>query len=177
MTKSQQIESILDSFDVGSESPHWSSEAVRNLFLSTVSDDVAVSDIFESLFSKLPRSRLTVGTSNFIQDLTKCAFTNFRESYQSSNFGWMSHGIVHGCTPSQAYLALYALPPELLTPECIVALLKALDDTPFWPEAVANLEDELSTVDHEKLLKEWLDSDDPPSAGSDVERLIATCTG
>ncbi len=78
------------------------------------------------------------------------------------------------CTPAQAYLALYTLPSKLLSPRCVLSILQSLAGTPFWSEAIANLEEEAESEHVRDLLSEWLATGVDPLCRADVERLTKT---
>lgn len=162
---------LLD-FQANTPDPRWSSHTLDELFSSVVSQGGSVGDVFQTLFPLLDQLELTPELASFSKDVATCGFSNYHESYEKSNFEWMRDEVRNGCTAPQAHLALYSIPPQLVDGICIVSIFKALDGTPFWTEAVANLEDETDSTQAQDLLTQWLSSDVPPKCRPDVERMI-----
>jgi hypothetical protein len=166
------IDRRLLAFQANTPDPRWSSHALNEFLSSVISEGGNIGNILQSLFSLLNHSQLSTELASFIKEVATCAFTSFHDNYQMSNLRWMQESITKGCTAPQAYLSLYSMPPELLNAECIVSLLKGLDGTPFWSEAVANLETEMEGDKVRSLLNDWLASGIQPQHRSDVERMV-----
>ena len=128
-------------------------------------------DVFQAVYPLIGRSELSSEMANFGKELATVAFSSFYKSYESSDLRWLRDEVSNGCTTAQGYFALYTLPPELLTPSCVLAILKVLVGTPYWAEAVANLEDETENGDVRKLLREWLSMGVDDHGRLDVERM------
>lgn len=162
---------LLD-FQADGPDPRWSSHTLNELFSSAISKGGNVGDILQTLFPLLDQSQLSPELANFNKDVATCAFSSYQESYHKSSLQWMCDAVRNGCTAPQAYLALYSMPPQLLDAECVVSIFKALAATPFWPEAVANLEDATGNTQAQDLLTQWLSSNIEPECRPDVERMV-----
>lgn len=94
-----------------------------------------MSDLFQGLWAILGRSTadLDATIAHFIRDVVVLCFTRHRSLYEEEGFQWMAIAVQKGCTGSQAYLALHALPDKTLEP-CTQAILGGLTG-PFLAEA------------------------------------------
>lgn len=165
------IRKRLIDFRANTPNPRWSSHTLNELFSFVVSSGGQVGDVLRVLYPLLGESELSIEISNFVKELASCAFATFQESYRASDMQWMNDAIRSDCSAAQAYLVLYSLPQDLLDPECVVSLFKSLAATPFWKEAIANLEDETDNAQVQEMLQKWLLSGVQTECRDDVKRL------
>jgi len=137
---------MLLKIGLDSDEPRWSSWVLSQLLQAVIDTPSGrVSDLFHALFEILGEhsTALNEVVANFIKVCTVKCFTEYRDSYNASEFEWMMECIMTHSTPAQAYLAMLAVPPKLMQPRHVVAILKALTKTRYWTEAVAALADDL----------------------------------
>ncbi len=170
MTNSTHIRDRLLSMGVNGSDPRWSSHVLDELF----SGSGLVEEVFRSVFQLINTAELTSEVCNFVKDLSVCAFMKHRESYESSNLEWLCGNVAGDCSVSQAYFALYTIPPESLTADCVVSLLKKLEASTVWSEAISNLEEEAEKPEVKALLNDWLESGVSESCRGDIKRLVAS---
>jgi hypothetical protein len=172
MTKIQsRIQKQLLDFQANTSEPRWSSYLLEELFKSVASEGGTSSDILKPLYSLVGQPHLSKVLANFNSDVARYAFSSFRNTNQTADLEWMRDAVATGCTAPQAHLALYTLPTELLTPSCVLSILKALAETPYWSEAVVNLEEETEKGEVRDLLTAWLSEGVAVGCRTDVERL------
>jgi hypothetical protein len=118
--------------------PAWSSWLLEQTIEKIVGHDSSgLRDLFAAFWELAgqPDVRLTRSMVNFILDIVKlCYRRRYRQRYDAEDFSWTAERVQRGCTPSQAYLALIALPPAL-NRTCRSAILSSLEGTEFFPEA------------------------------------------
>ena len=165
------IRKRLIDFRANTPDPRWSSHTLNELFSFVVSSGGQVGDVLRVLYPLLGETQLSMELSSFVKELASCAFATFQESYRASDMQWMSDAIRNDCSAAQAYLVLYSLPQDLLNPACVVSLFKSLSATPFWKEAIANLEDETENRQVQEMLRQWLLSGVNAECRDDVKRL------
>jgi hypothetical protein len=115
----------------------WSSWGLEQTIEKIVGQDGSgLRDVFAAFWELAgqPDVRLTRLMADFILDIVRLCFRLYRRRYDAEDFSWMAERVQRGCTPSQAYLALIALPPAL-NRTCRSAILSSLEGTEFFPEA------------------------------------------
>ena len=124
------------SADVG-WAPAWSSAVLEAIVSGAVSAPGGrISDLFRALWDILAdtEAQLTKTMSHFLRDIVVLCFTQYRSQYDESELSWMAASTIRGCSESQGYLALHAL-PDLHARGCKEAILSALKDSEFYEEA------------------------------------------
>ena len=118
--------------------PAWSSLLLERVIEEILSPPGGrVGDVFHALWDLAGRDDvpLTKTMANFIHDIVVLCFTRYRRKYDAEDFEWMAEELRRrGGAPSQAYLALLAL-PERLAVESQDAILTGLKGTEFLDEA------------------------------------------
>lgn len=117
--------------------PVWSSLVLERTVAEVLSaNQASMSDLLLALWEIAGREEavLTPTLANFIRDIVVHAFTRYRTLYDKEDFLWLADGVRHSPTPSQAYLALLALPEELVE-QSKAPILDALKGTQFFDEA------------------------------------------
>jgi hypothetical protein len=126
--------------------PRWSSWMLDRLLESVVgTPGGSVGDLLHALQEILEESscELSWPVRNLIRDLVVKSFSEHRASYEAADWTWLVRKTIEHSTPAQAYLALLAIPRDLMQTRCALAILKALEDTPYRQEAVNALEEDL----------------------------------
>jgi hypothetical protein len=127
--------------------PRWSSSVLDRLFEAVMgAPEAGVGDLLHALQEVLEESccDLSWPVRNLIRDLVIKSFSEHRASYETADWTWMGQKTIERSTPAQAYLALLAIPPEIMQTPCAVAILKQLEGTPYRQEAVNALRDDLN---------------------------------
>jgi hypothetical protein len=137
---------MLLSLYLETSSPAWSSWMLDRLLEAVMgTPEASVVDLLRALQEVLEEysCELTWPVRNLIRDMVIKCFSEHRPSYEAADWTWLVLKTIQRTTPAQAYLAYLAIPPEILTTQCAVAILKALDGTPYWSEAMNALEEDL----------------------------------
>ncbi len=132
----------LRRFQLDTSDPKWSSHALdRFLEEVTSAPGGSVRDVYQGLDAALKTSsvELTRPVAAFIKDVVIQCFTRYRQSYESVNWGEVVASLSDRATAAQLYLALHAIPPQLVTPRLADAIAKGLESTAFRDEAVRAL--------------------------------------
>ncbi len=132
--------------------PRWSSWMLDRLLQAVISTPGAcASDLLHALHEVLEEHsvELTEPVFHLVRQIVVKCFTEHRASYEAADWTWMVRKTIEHATPAQAYLALLALPPDLM-PRCAAAILKELEDTPYRNEA-SWLEEYLGDDDSRRL--------------------------
>jgi len=169
---------MLAGLAVDSGNPRWSSFVLDRLLEAvTHTKGGEVDDLISALFEVLSdyNGPLTETLKNLIKQLVIKCFTEFRASYEAADFSWMAERVAQDSNSSQAFVALHALPPQLMRPDVAVGIFKQLAYTPSWAEALNALDDDLRNEKARKMLKAWLRDQEAPSDLKDaVRQVIAT---
>jgi hypothetical protein len=166
---------MLLKLQTGQCDPRWSSWLLDRMFEAvTDTPGGTIGDLLHALYDVLGDydCDLTYHVANFIQSVVVGGITRDRLSFQTLNFNWLIQGTLAARTPAQSYLAFLALPPEVLSPHCIVAILKRLQLTPYWEKAFAVMNDDLRNEEGRRLVREWLAEGVDPSRAGDVRRVL-----
>ncbi len=131
---------MLLAFYLDKDEPAWSSYLLDR-FLEAVmaTPQGSVADLFHALYDLLANHSKTLSEplANLIKQLVIMSFTRHRKSYDAVDWSPFLRKASAGATPAQLYFLLYALPPELVTPELADAVAKGLAATPFHGEVTA----------------------------------------
>jgi hypothetical protein len=155
--------------------PRWSSWLLDQMLNAvTETPGGTVGDLFYALFEVLGdyTCNLTKTVANFIQDVVVGSLTRTRKLSQSVDLTWLIQKTLENPTPPQGYLAFLALPPERLSPKCIVAILRSFEATSYWEKAFSVMREDLHNEEGRRLLKEWLAEGIEPSRAKDVKRAL-----
>jgi hypothetical protein len=138
---------MLLSLYLDTSCPAWSSWMLDRMLDAVMgTPGGSVGDLLHALHEVLEEYScdLSWPVRNLIRDLVIKSFSEHRASYEAADWTWMVQKTIEHSTPAQAYLALLAIPPEIMQTRCAVAILKALAGTPYREEAVNALENDLS---------------------------------
>lgn len=166
---------MLMSFYVDTGTPAWSSWRLDRLLEAVMSTPGgSVGDLLHALHELLDEypCGLTVPMRNFIKDLVIQSFVQYRASFESTDLRWMAEKTVQHSTPAQAYLALHAVPPGVMQPKSVVAILRTLASTPYWEEAINTLSDDFNNKEAQELLREWLAEGVASPSAEDIKRTL-----
>jgi len=172
-----KIRNRLLEFGANSTDPRWSSHLLEELLRTASECDEGVQAVFKVLFPLLKQPVLSDELAHLIKDISTIAFTRFRSSYESGSIDWLDAQAQIDLQAPQAYLCMYVIPPDSLTAELAVTILRSLEGAPFWQEALANLEDDLMTSEAKTLLRNWLEQGVDPDCSADIERLVIADSG
>ncbi len=152
----QATKLMLLSLYVDTGHPAWSSQMLERMCYATLSTpNGCVADLLHAIDETLEEysCELTDAMASFINVIVVKCFSEFRVSYEETDFSWL---VRSAFSPAQAYLALHAIPPKCLATECAIAILQKLATTIFWKEAFDTLGDELNNEKAKLLLGKWL---------------------
>lgn len=132
----------LKKFDLGTSDPKWSSYALDRFFEEVMSTPGgSIRAVYQGLDIALKTDsvELTESVAAFIKDLVIQCFTRYRQSYDSVNWKEVVDSLGDKATRAQLYLALYAIPPQYVTPQLSDAIANGLEPTAFRDEAMRAL--------------------------------------
>lgn len=113
--------------------PAWSSLLLKETLGHLLEEpESTIADVFGGLFTHLGSGDvvLTPVVASFALEVIKGTFVPYRKRYEAEDFSWLVAAVNEGCSPSQAYFALHALPLVLGT-QCKAALVDTLATTPY----------------------------------------------
>jgi hypothetical protein len=122
--------------------PRWSSMVLERLVEAVMqTPGGAVSDVFNALLSVFEDypGELSKEVASFIKDLVIRCFTAYRWSYDSMDWSAFVQRVAAHPTKPKLYLALHAIPPEVVSPDFAEMLVKGLESTPYHEEAASIL--------------------------------------
>ncbi|MFO0811311.1 MAG: hypothetical protein U0746_21995 [Gemmataceae bacterium] len=122
--------------------PRWSSDVLDRLLTDVVgAPGGSIGDLFTALFGVLGEysTELTQPVAALLKDLVVGCFTRHRGSYDAADWKGMADRLGTDATPAQLYLALHALPPQVVSSRLADAIAKGLEPTPYHAEAVSDL--------------------------------------
>jgi hypothetical protein len=166
---------MLLKLGLDSSDPRWSSLALDRLLEAVMgTPGGSVNDLLHALHGLLGEYScdLTEPVRNIIKDFVVQCFTQYRASYEAADLRWLVEKTVAATTSAQAYLALHAVPPDIMRPRCAVLILKALASTPYWKEALDTLDDDLNNQEARSMLAEWLREGIHLSCAEDIQRRL-----
>jgi hypothetical protein len=137
---------MLLGLHLDTDDPRWSSWMLDRLLEAVMGTPGGnVGDLLHALQEVLEEYScdLSWPVRNLIRDLVIKCFSEHGDSYQAADWTWMVRKTIERSTPAQAYLALLAIPPDIMPPRCAVAILKELEGTPYQKEATNALEEDL----------------------------------
>jgi hypothetical protein len=117
--------------------PAWSSHVLETTVAEILSRaGASIGDLFRSSWKLAGESdvELSPAVANFFRDIVVLCFTRYRKLYDAEDLQWMADQVRGQITPSQAYLALLAL-PENHVEQTKTSILRALEGTDFLNEA------------------------------------------
>jgi hypothetical protein len=133
---------MLLKLGLATDDPRWSSDVLDRLLKAVLeAPDGSVGDLLGALFGVLGdySPELSKPMAAFIKDLVVRCFTRHQRSYESANWRRLLESLGSNPTKAQLYLALHAIPPQLVTPPLADAITKGLETTAFRDEAVSAL--------------------------------------
>lgn len=155
--------------------PTWSSWFLDRFFEAVMATPGgSVGDVLRALFDLLsePAKPLSETMMWFIMAIVRPNFVRYRDSVDTSEFIWLVRD--QYATESQAYLAMLCIPPAIMKPMCAIAILRKLAPTPFWNEALNNLNEDLESEEGRNLLRELMAEEIGDSARADLRNLLGT---
>ncbi len=124
------------------DNPTWSS-AVLDRLLNAVTEAPggSVGDVICAMCGVLGdyQAKLSKPAAGLIKDMVVRCFTRHRSDYESVDWQPLVKCIAGGATQAQFYLALHAIPPQLVTPQLAESIAKGLESTAFREEAASAL--------------------------------------
>jgi hypothetical protein len=114
--------------------PRWSSSVLDRIVAIVMAfPGGSVGDLYCALYGLLGDypCDLSPTMANFIQDFVVKCFTQYRDSYESVNWGSLAEAVNRDSKTTQLYLALLAIPPEDLPSEVASLIEKGLESTPY----------------------------------------------
>jgi hypothetical protein len=167
---------MLLSLYIDTSVPAWSSWTLDRLLEAVLGPPGgSIGDLFHALYSILAEysCALTEETATLIKTIVIKSFTEHRLSYEATDLHWMVHKTIVQSNAAQAYLALHALPPDIMEPECCISVLRRLVSTPYWAEALDTLHEDLRNPETKALLREWLAEGIASPFASDVAGVLS----
>lgn len=134
---------MLLRMSVDTPDPRWSSWVLEKMLTEVMATPGGtVTDVLQASCDVLEEYsvELTPTVAMFLKQVTILCFTRYHPSYKSADFVWMARRVNERATPALAYLALLAIPVDIL-PRCRDAILTSLRGTEFWDEASRSLEE------------------------------------
>ena len=141
--------------ELDTSDPKWSSWLLDRFFEEVTSaPGGSLRDVYQGLDAALKAYsvELTPTVANLIKDVVKQGFTQHRSAYNALGWGWANEALSQGASAARCYLFLLALPPEVATPQSVVAIHRALEDTPYQQEAADTLSDDVEKPEVRRLL-------------------------
>ncbi|WP_088255748.1 hypothetical protein [Fimbriiglobus ruber] len=166
---------MLLSLYADTSTPAWSSWMLDRLLQAVMGNPGgSVGDLLHALYGVLGEfaNQLTKTMGNLIETLVIKCYTEYRSSYKATDLGWMVVLTTRGSTSAQAYLTLVAVPPTTISPECSMAILRSLESTPYWEQALNMLSDDLAGEKARELLQNWRAEGMAPQSAADLERVL-----
>jgi hypothetical protein len=127
----RDLRASLESFRIASGDPVWSSTTLARLFEQSRGKEAELATALSELLGEVPQ--LTESLAHFVDD--------FVRAYAIQRARLLA---LPAATPAQAYLAIWMIPEEASTPEVLVSILRALENTPQFEAAVVELAASLS---------------------------------
>jgi hypothetical protein len=159
MTDIDEIAAAFEKFDLPGDDPKWSSWLLDRLIETILSNpQYTMTDLFRGFDLALKRNgvHLTEMVANLIKDVALTGFfTRYKTRYEKAEWGWANDEIEGGVSAARAYLFLRTLPPDKTTPASLVAILRALEGSPRFDEAVAALSDDFDRPEVQQELQRW----------------------
>jgi hypothetical protein len=175
MTDINEIASSFEKFELRSHDPKWSSGVLDQLFATVLSKPQAtMTDLFRGFDLALKRNAvdLTETVANLVKDTVITGFTKHKKAYGQAEWDWANEELAHGAGAARSYLFLHALPPDRATPASVVSILRGLEGTPRFDEAVATLSDELERPDVKQELRHWCANGIGSQAAAKLQSLL-----
>ena len=178
MTKSEEIAAAFQTMDLPDHDPKWSSSLLETLVTDhLVRKQGSISDLFQGFDLALRRSDppLSLSVANLIRDVVQVVFLKDQKSYMAADWGWVDQWISPGIKPAQAYLFVQALPANQVRPASLLILLRALEPTAHFDEALHNLADELACPEFQEPLQQWRANGMRPEVAEKLDVFLVGC--
>src|SRR5262249_29621494 len=166
---------MLLSLYLDTSAPAWSSWLLDRLLDAVMgTPGGTVGDLLRALHAVLGEYScdLTEPVGNLIKALVVKCFTDHRASYETTDLRWMVRQTIECSTPAQAYLALHAIPPDVMQPSCLVYILRCLVSTPYWEEAVNTLNEDFGNREAQELMGKWMAEEIASSCSREDVKLL-----
>jgi len=137
---------MFDRFELATNDPRWSSWALERFVETVLTENHAtMTDLIRGFDLALRRHDvdLTPAVANFIRALSSTGFVICRDWWKQADWAWATDELIHGVSAARAYLLLCNIPPDQTKPAALLAILRALEGTCRFDEAVASLADDL----------------------------------
>lgn len=154
----QDAASAFEGFDLASGDPKWSSRLLDRLFERVLGEPQStMTGLLRGFDLALARheARLTESVAALINDVVVTAFTRYRHLYDQAEWEWANDALARGTTAARAYFFLHALPPDQAAPESLLSILRALEGTSRFDEAVSTLSEEIDQSAVKQELRKW----------------------
>lgn len=158
MTNIEKAAAAFERLDLHTHDPKWSSWVMERLLEELMSKSaVSMTDLFMGFDLALKRNavRLTETVANLIKDTVVTSFTEHKSAYRQAEWGWAAEELSSGVSAPQAYFFLHALPPDKATATAIVGILRGLEGSSRFDEAVATLSDDFDRPEVLEALQRW----------------------
>ena len=160
MTDIEQFAATFEKFDLHDSDPKWSSWLLERLFDAVPGGDVgAMTELLRGLDLALKRNdvRLTDCVANFILDVAKTALVWRRKEglSEQADWNWANEELARGVEAARAYLFLWVLPPDRAMPGSLLAILRGLEGTSRFDEAMNNLAEDFERPAVRRELLDW----------------------
>lgn len=133
---------MLVKLGLDTDDPRWSSDVLDRLLKAVMeTPDGGIGDLLCALFGVLGdySPELSKPVAAFLKDLVVRCFTRHQRLYESVAWRELADSLSGKATRAQLYLALHAMPPQLVPPQLADAIAKGLESTAFRDEAVSAL--------------------------------------
>ncbi len=158
MTNLEEIAAAFDRLELSTHDPKWSSWVLEQLFETVlVNHQGTMTDILQGFDLALRRNdvSLTESVANLIKDVVVTGFTRHKSSYAQAEWGWANHELTHDIGAAQAYLFLHALPPDKATPASLLSILRGLEGTSRFDEAIDTFSEDFERPAVQQELQRW----------------------
>jgi len=145
------------------EAPVWSSWVVQQFWqVITSLHEGNPSDFVIAYFKILAEFQVTLTqtVTHFIRDMVVEGIRLYKDKYDHANFQYFSQNTPSIITQSQAYLCVFGIPPQFLTPTWYPTILKSLTHTNYLSLVLNEISDELKDDKNKILINEWLQNEE-----------------
>ncbi|MGL4550351.1 MAG: hypothetical protein ACRC33_04125 [Gemmataceae bacterium] len=152
------IAAAFEKFDLTGSEPAWSSWTLEQLSEATLSrPGVTIADLFRGFDLALKRNgvELTEVVANLVKDVALIGFTRHKAAFALAEWDWANEELAKGVSAPRAYFFLRALPPDRTTPASLLSILRSLEGSARFQEAVHVLEDDFERADVKRELRRW----------------------
>ncbi len=175
MTEVNDIAVQFEKLDIQTHDPKWSSWVLERLFETVLAQPQAtLTDLFRGFDLALKRNtvHLTETVANLVKDVIVTGFTKYRVAYDRVEWDWANDELARGASPARCYFFLHVLPPDKATPTALMSILRGLEGTPRFEEAVATLSDDFDRPEVKQELKRWQANGMAPQTADKIRPFV-----